>query len=360
MKLAFVTATPQNTALGSGTFIGNAHLIAALRAQGHTVDVITPRQLNGPLGFTVHRFVWNWRLKPRDFDAYDVVVGLDMDGVTLARRIRPPFIAYIHGVIADEATFERGWVRWSLQLQARAERMNVQRAQQVITTSDYARRRLAQLYTVRAAGIAIAPPPIDLQRWDEACRQTAWQPSERLTILCVGVQYPRKNVATLIRATARLRSEFPNVAVRIASRGPQWENLRRLARELGLAGHVTFLGHIAYADLVREYLQCDIFCLPSLQEGFGLVFAEAMATRKPVVASRASSTPELIEDGVHGLLAEPRDERDLAEKLAQLMRSPQRARQLGEAGRARVTQFDAPRVAQQFLRIIETVITQTY
>ncbi|BAY09038.1 glycosyltransferase family 4 protein [Calothrix sp. NIES-2098] len=355
MKLAFITATPQNAKLGSGTFVGNAHLIAQLRSQGHKVDVFAPKQTSGLMGYMVQRFRWNWGLDPLDFDQYDAVIGLDMDGYTIGDRIKAPFIAYIHGIIADEAKFERGWVRTSLELMAKAERVSVHRANMAIATSEYSSARLSQLYNYKG-DIEIVPPPIDVQGWDRALASVTDieenKVNSRPTILCVGVQYPRKNVATLIRATAILRRQIPDVEVRIASRGPEWNNLRRLTQELDLNQNVTFLGYVPYEDLVREYVRCHVFCLPSLQEGFGIVFAEAMASCKPIVASRSSSTPELIEHGVQGLLANPLDSEDLARQLAEVLLSPQTALALGKAGRAKVVEFDAPAIAQKFTQLL--------
>ncbi len=352
MKLAFITATPQNSELGSGTFVGNDRLIRALRERGHDVDVVAPAHGQGRLGYTVHRFAWNARLRPRDFDAYDAVIGLDMDGVRVAGRTRPPFVAYIHGIIADEATFERGAVRLSLQLQALAERASVQRADAVVTTSRYSAARLATLYQLPAARIKIVPPPIDVAGWDAACARLAVSEAPRPTILCVGVQYPRKSVDTLIRAVALLRVDVPDVCLRIASKGPEWENLRALTAQLGLGDVVTFLGHVPFDALVAEYQACTLFCLPSLQEGWGLVFAEAMASRKTVVACRSSSTPEVIEDGVSGLLCHPRDPVDLARQLARALKDPALRQSLGEAGRATALAYDATLMAGRLLDVL--------
>ncbi|MBD2167636.1 glycosyltransferase family 4 protein [Calothrix membranacea FACHB-236] len=358
MKLAFITATPQNAKLGSGTFVGNAHLIAQLRSQGYQVDVFAPDKISGSMGYMVQRFRWNWGLDPQDFNKYDAVIGLDMDGYTIANRIKVPFIAYIHGIIADEAKFERGWVRTSLELMAKAERISVHRAKMVIATSHYSCTRLTQLYKYQQ-DIEIVPPPIDVQGWDRALASVSNDDDNRAntrpTILCVGVQYPRKNVATLIRATAILRRQLPNVEVRIASQGPEWNNLRHLTQELDLNQNVTFLGYLPYEDLVREYVRCHIFCLPSLQEGFGIVFAEAMASCKPIVASRSSSTPELIEDGVQGLLANPLDPEDLALRLAEVLLSPEKALALGKAGRTKVLEFDTPAIALKFSQLLSKI-----
>ena len=358
MKLAFITATPQNVKLGSGTFVGTAYLIDYLRSQGNAVDVYAPKNPIGFMGYTATRFRWNWALNPAVFKDYDAVVGIDMDGYTIAHRIKVPFLAYINGIIADEAKFERGWVRTALELMARAERVSVHRAERVIATSQYSCDRLSQLYQYDRP-IEIVPPPMNVQGWDAALVTAAHMVdisgNQRPTVLCVGVQYPRKNVATLIRAAAILRKQVPDVEIRIASKGPEWNNLRRLAQELDLNETVTFLGYVPHQDLVQEYRRCDVFCLPSLQEGFGIVFAEAMATSKPIVASRSSSTPEVIQDGVQGLLATPLDPADLADKLAHLLRSPETAEAMGKAGRAKVMEFDVPAITQRFSQLLAQV-----
>jgi glycosyltransferase involved in cell wall biosynthesis len=84
---------------------------------------------------------------------------------------------------------------------------------------------------------------------------------------------------------------------------------------LELGNTVHFTGQISHQDLLAEFSACDLFCLPSLQEGFGLVFLQAMAAGIPIIALRASSTPELIEHGVNGLLAAPGDDADLAHAI---------------------------------------------
>ena len=82
----------------------------------------------------------------------------------------------------------------------------------------------------------------------------------------------------------------------------------------------------------RQYASCDIFVLPSDQEGFGIVYLEAMAHRKPVVASRAAGAPEVVSEGKTGLLVEHGSRPALVAALAHLLASPERRQQLGAAG----------------------------
>jgi glycosyltransferase involved in cell wall biosynthesis len=122
--------------------------------------------------------------------------------------------------------------------------------------------------------------------------------------------------------------------------------LHRLSDRLKLEGTVAWLGDIARSQLIAEYHRSDLFCLPSVQEGFGIVLLEAMAAGKPIVASRAAAIPEVVP---HGLLVDPDNPEALAAGIEELYRSPQKRSAQGRTGTEWVKQFDAPRVARLFL-----------
>jgi glycosyltransferase involved in cell wall biosynthesis len=134
--------------------------------------------------------------------------------------------------------------------------------------------------------------------------------------------------------------------VRIVGGGPCAPRWRRLDEDLQLGGTVRWLGDVTRAQLAGEYRRADVFCLPSVQEGFGIVLLEAMAAGKPIVAARAGAIPEVAP---HATLVAPDDAEALAEGIRQLYRDSElRARQ-AETGAQWVRQFDAPCVAAKFL-----------
>ncbi len=292
----------------------------------------------------------------------DLVLGVDLDGFLWARRRRIPFVASLKGIIADELKNERGWVRVLLGLQARWERRNTERADQVIVASAYSAEVAGREYGLTADRLAIVPEAIDLETWDAQFGQARGRVENRReaarVVLSVARMYPRKHLADLLRAAVPLRARIPGLRIRVVGRGPEWQALSRLRAELGLGETVALLGDVSRERLAEEYVSADIFCLPSVQEGFGIVFLEAMAAGLPVVACRAAAVPEVVQDGVTGLLAPPREPAALARILEALLRDPARARQLGAEGRRRVTSYTPERVAERFLNAVRWTVEQ--
>ncbi|MDT8437140.1 MAG: glycosyltransferase, partial [Gemmatimonadota bacterium] len=103
------------------------------------------------------------------------------------------------------------------------------------------------------------------------------------------------------------------------------------------------------AELQRTFLAADVFCLPSRQEGFGIVFLEAQAARLPIVAARAGAAPEVAPEGVVSRLVDPDDVGALAGALLAMLEDGDLRRRLGDAGARRWTRFDWPLVADRFL-----------
>jgi glycosyltransferase involved in cell wall biosynthesis len=224
-----------------------------------------------------------------------------------------------------------------MSIQARCERLHVSRAARVLVTSRYSGQRAMEFYGLREMP-AIVPELIDLGEWRRILAAHPAQPSG-FTVLFVGRFYLRKRVPVLLRAAARLREHMPELRVRIVGNGPCNAAWRTLSRELRLDDVVTWLGDVSRVQLAEEYNLAHAFCLPSVQEGFGIVLLEAMAAGKPIVASRAAAIPEVTP---HGVLVEPENAEALAAGIRQVYQSPPGPSDW-------VEQFDAPLVAVRFL-----------
>jgi glycosyltransferase involved in cell wall biosynthesis len=332
--------------------VGIAGLAQGLAQLGHQVTV---RPLGRRTGFhTLDRWLYNAGIVLRPPRDTDLVLGVDLDGFLWARRRALPFVASLKGIIADELRNERGRVRALLALQARWERRNVERADLVMVTSRYCAEVAQREYGVPPDRLAVVPEPIDLEVWDDQFWRAPRRASDGPVVLCVARMYPRKRISDLLRAAAILCARIPGVQVRIVGRGPEWAAVSRLHAEMGLGEAVALLGDLSRERLAEEYANASVFCLPSVQEGFGIVFLEAMAAELPVVACRIAAVPEVVLDGVTGVLVPARDPGAVAEALERLIGDRALARRLGQEGRRRALGFSPRHVAERFLSAVHS------
>ena len=171
-------------------------------------------------------------------------------------------------------------------------------------------------------------------------------------VLFVGRLDPVKGAPLLIEAFARAAAEHPDASLTVVGDGPSRAQAETMARDLGLADRVAFLGFRSQAEVADLLEEADMLVLPSFAEGVPVVLMEAMASRIPVVASLVAGIPELVEDGVSGHLVPPGDVATLAARIAALMADPDRARAMGLAGRAKVeAEFDLAKEGAWLLRL---------
>ena len=349
MRVAVLTSTPPSPIEGSGTFVATDALVRGLRTAGDDVHIV-------PFGLrtrfhTLDRWLYNVAVAFRP-PAADVVIGVDLDGFVWAHRRTVPFVAALKGIIADEATHERGWVRVLLSIQARWERKNARRADRVVVPSRYSASVAERVYAVPPAKIAVIPEPIDLRAWRARLARAPRQEHRRPTVLTVARMYPRKRIADLLEAAALLRKRIPAVSIRVVGTGPEYVRARELSAGLRLDGTVELLGGVSAERLAVEYASADCFCLPSVQEAFGIVLAEAMAAGLPVVACRAAAVPEVVPDGRAGILVPPRRPDALADALEALLGDSRRRMNMRRAGMEHVEQFDIGRVTREWREVL--------
>ena len=349
MRFEFLTSTPLSPTEGSGTFVAIDGLVRGLELLGHAVTV---RPLDVRTGFhTFDRWLYNARVALAP-PAADVTVGVDLDGFLWARRRRGPFVVMLKGIIADELRNERGVVRALLAVQARWERRNTARADRVFVPSRYSASVAREVYDIPPAKVVVVPEPIDLADWRRRFAEVAGGRSARPTVLSVARMYPRKRLSDLLLAAAALRERIPDAQVRIVGEGPESTSLRALHRELRLDDAAVLLGEVTRRTLAVEYVSAHCFCLPTVQEGFGLVFAEAMAAGLPVVACRAAAVPEIVEDRQTGFLVDPRSPGQLAAALETLLTNRQLSEEFGRVATQRVEAFGLEPVARRFLEAL--------
>ena len=173
-------------------------------------------------------------------------------------------------------------------------------------------------------------------------------------VLFVGRLAAQKAVDDLLSALDVLQHVRPDLRALIAGDGPLRERLEEHAAAVGLRPSVKFLGH--REDVPQLLAASDLLVLPSLYEGLPNVVLEAMRFRKPVVATAAPGTTEVVADGVTGLLVPMRNPVELARAIRRVIEEPGLAQRLGEAGRARVeSEFRAATMIERFAELYERI-----
>jgi phosphatidylinositol alpha-1,6-mannosyltransferase len=179
---------------------------------------------------------------------------------------------------------------------------------------------------------------------------------DRPLVVCVSRLVARKGQDVLIRGMTEVRRRVPDATLLIVGGGPYEDELRRLAAE-ALEGSVIFAGQVSEEDLPRHYAVGDVFAMPCRTrlgglevEGWGNVFIEAAACARPVVVGDSGGAREALVDGETGILVDGANVASVADAVATLLGDPERARRMGEAGRARVERAHTwPAIAERLV-----------
>ena len=253
------------------------------------------------------------------------------------RLMRRPVLIYAHG---EELT---GWGR-GRKFQVMCFVMR--RADYILSNSDHTRDTLVNLLEVEPRRIILAYPTVDENRFKPGLPVADLHESiglgrEKKLVLSVGRLQRRKGFDNVIRAMPELLKQGMDIDYVLIGIGDDLEYLQNLAREHGVADRVHLLGHVSYEDLPRWYNACDVFAMPNRDingdtEGFGLVFLEAAASGKPVIAGIAGGTGSAVVDGETGLRIDGEKEDEIVQALTRLLCNPAEAAEMGRKARLRV------------------------
>ena len=276
-----------------------------------------------------------------------LALGADVDPVAFTRLAatllrRRPRILHTHLVHADvygqlAGTLTRVPTRFSTK-----HGFNEFREGRPFALADRAVASLAHVHIAISRGLAryladtegFDEESFDIVHYGIAPREElAPFPLDTPRLLCVGRLIPIKGHIVLLRAFAMARREVPGLELEIAGRGPLEPALRALAKELGIADAVRFLGYVNPIQGAIE--RSAVVVVPSMGEGFGMVALEAMERARPVIAAAIGGLGELVSHGETGLLVPPGEAEPFARALVELASDLPRAARMGEAGRER-------------------------
>lgn len=166
---------------------------------------------------------------------------------------------------------------------------------------------------------------------------------------------PIKDTPTLVKSANLVLKKFPKTIFLMVGKGPELDPIKDLAKQFNIYDSFRFIGE--RKKMSKIYNSSDIFVLSSLNEGFGLVIAEAMACQVPVVATSVGGVPEVVEDGVDGYLVPPQDPNEMAEKIIKLLKDDDLREKFGRNARRNVqTKFDKDKIVNQYIKTYEDTI----
>jgi phosphatidylinositol alpha-1,6-mannosyltransferase len=219
-------------------------------------------------------------------------------------------------------------------------------ADKVLANSDFTRDTLVSLIGVSPERIAVIYPTVDIERMRPGLPHDDLLASlgigkEQQLILSVGRLQRRKGFDQVIRSLPYLKQQGLDVHYALIGIGEDWEYLQGLANELGVRDRLHLLGHVKAEDLPRWYNACNLFAMPNRDiqgdtEGFGLVFLEAGACEKPVLAGLAGGTGSAVVDGVTGLRVDGENLEAVQHAIARLLQDLAAASDMGRNARERV------------------------
>ena len=216
----------------------------------------------------------------------------------------------------------------------RIERTAYRDSTLVVTPSESSSQELQLGFDISPTKVRVIPHGIDPVRFSSEPEADV---SDSVQLLFVGEHEARKGIEFLLGAMDLLRNTRPETNLVAIGQGSTLRELKHLSNRLGIADRVEFRGYLPDPDgtrLPKAYSQADIFVLPSLQEGFGFVLLEAMASGLPVVATDISAIPEVMGDA--GILVPPRNARALASAIRILLDDPEKRKDMGRRGQERV------------------------
>lgn len=291
----------------------------------------------------------------------DVQPGLAVDLARAVRSFRPDLLhthlvhADVYGALVpgpalvstkhNDDPFRTGPFR-------HVERLLARRARRVIAITEALRRFNIERIGLPAAKVEVVHYGLDRLPEPWAENLEIGVPGDARVLLSVARLARQKGVDVAVRALARVREAEPRAVLVVLGEGPERAALEGLAASLGVGPALFLPGRVG--DVAAWYRRAEVVVHPARWEGFGLALLEGMLAARPVVASRVSSAPELVEDGHTGLLVPPDDPEALGAAVTRLLAEPALAAAYGQAGLARArVEFSVARMAERTLSIYE-------
>ena len=281
-------------------------------------------------------------------------------GVLLSTLTSVKVVLYVHG---EELTKKR-----SSRFYGKHAKYYFDKVDGIVSVSHFTKNTIVNMFGIPEDKIQLIPNGIDLEEYRPGSALHSklglfTQPQQEL-LFSVGRLIERKGFDRAIEAMAIVHDTHPNVKLVIAGEGEKLNKLEDRIKELHLGGVVTMVGRLTHDELVSFYQGCDIFLMPNREledgdtEGFGLVFLEANAFKKPVIGGNAGGAVDAIVHGETGLLVDGNSTRDVADAILKLLGNEPLRREMGEKGYQWALKNDVKYKVEEFLGYCENIVAE--
>lgn len=383
LKICVITQQFGKIFSGPGLYANN--LVNALVADGHIVSVISPinQQPNEPINYEflgVRQPIFNdsqarwiplsylfWReFQKIPKNTFDLIHFTDAREA-LFFKTNTPCVGNVNDTYAAELRsisyyqkYYTDWpIRWPYYLSARFfERLTYNKLDALIANSKFTEKIIHQRYRINREKIYICYKSIDLSRYTLSRLERNREPRNFPVVLFVGTNMQRKGLPTLIRAAHIVMKKVPHLKFWIVGEDKTLPKMKELCIKEGVYDSFCFLGWKSQDELRNIYSRADVFVMPSLTEALGVVFLEAMASGLPIIGTNIGGIPEIIQDGINGLLVPPDDPKILAKALTQLLLDSELQQKLSINAQEIVKKFNVDHMIERTYQIYSRVINK--
>ena len=234
--------------------------------------------------------------------------------------------------------------------------LSYRKCTRIIAVSELAKQEVSKHGRGLFKKIVVVPNGIELSEFPLEISPSI-RGDTQFKCLTVAFMQARKGLDYLLEALSLIKDK--TVVLTIVGDGPHFGRLKRLAERLDIADRVTFAGRLKRAAVIDEFKNSQLFVLPTLWEGQGIVFLEAMASGLPIVATRIPGVNGMLEDGINALLVPPRDSRALADAIQRLVSCEDLRFKLASEGLKRVKLFDWNQLVDRIISLYSSAMEET-
>lgn len=339
----------------------SAYNFSRLASKRHEIHVITREQdalqdKSIKDGFTVHTVkclggphalrYWSTaralarkaeELKP-DLIYSEALYSAGMAGIKAGKRLGVPVVIRLAGEIYWTGGF----------VQRRVVRRILKGSDLVIALTEHMKREVLRYWPHTRADVIGEGVDYDFFRKSSRAKLP---PN---SVLYIGRFVKMKGAEYLVRAFKTVKEQIPDAGLYLGGYGPEEGSLKRLVKSLAL-GDTTFLGKLDRKDMAGYLNACTLFAFPSTSEGFPLTIVEAMSSGCPIVSTNVRGLPEIIKNRRNGLLVNPRDEHELAEKIIRLLKDPEARKAMSKNNIADAKKYSWESIVSRILEKIEAI-----